>query len=1413
MWQNAADASLRDPNGHVDVNIEVDTAEGATGKGSITMDDYGAPTSGMLPDVVRKAWSDLGESANKGTYTSGQMGLGKGAVVGAAEHIELSTVARLPNSPDVYVHTEMGGPAEGFVSEEKGLEHKVTVLVPKAASKELPVTVQAFLAEEEKVSGVRPIVRYYNPGEAPAPNTHVVTTLSPEAVKNSRWGAAEAVDDYLTYSRLPGKANVVVNGGARSSRSLELNKLHSIELPPDGITDTTIDIYASGYNSTYETEYIPVRFLNNGLYQPTIGAIRLADRMKGLPLALIVDLKTRQVNPESNIPQSVNYPWSIDRTQVKPHIQNEVDSWVKNNLIHDLYKRQRDTYQRVIAGGPQIPVKSGTPMNVIDTTLKAGPEVLQRFTSEAYAVLMQQVENAFLETRDVLRAKYPGANEAQLRGISLAPHIGVNYNGRAIFGENAFNVPEGKGAGAHDPIYINPLELYHMAVKAFDPDTGKPANLKGTDLANFLATEVQATLEHEIAHSPARMVEKEEHGRAHNYMITFGIAALERGGTRARLVTGLRKAFGAMLEVLEADHNELYDQLYSEPEGTDILGAIAAHSRAGGPTRYGQGGLARGGTGGGGPRAPNAGGPPQPGGIQQGAQPPLRRGIPPGGRIPPAPPGLPPWTGNPPGPPTGPGRPVASPTPFWRDALNDILYGITAQVSAAGGLGTAILNYVAFNLGYGLHTLWEVPFGAIKEYAGYLRTGNPGRLAEAKSIFGNRGVGRYLADTVQSYGLAHAGALGDLVNLATRGKVAGPGGMARNVAALALKFGGDNIAHTILQWIDPAQRGQHKGMAKVRAAAAFFNILGDRVGKNTFLLHRMQPLLDKYNIASPSDFSRLAHMMQNDPVIMAEVQDVLSRAVPNALLFTGNMRPVIDSFLGKRWQVGGKNVPGMTALTSMPLAWLVKPYANFAFGNLIPYVLQSAPFFLNRLDKRVRNSLQFGDMKNSAARLKLDADAKKAAYTTQQRTGSAQAIAQARQEMLEATRKYSEAERQVKKVAKEEVFEPGILAARSMIGPMMVALAAAIRMTKGDDETDWHEMELDKEKGGKAGKTISMEPFTSYWAPWLWMGDTLGHVLSKTGKFDEDGAPNQDAIRRAALEFSQRFMGARYGVGPMDLFNLKPENMEKQISSIAENVGAGIGRMYLGAHPFDAARRISAAKFGGEATLSRSTSYETPANPVEAFFGGVQKGAMSQIPGQMEKLPPSYSKLSGEPRARLEEPGLSMLGPISKDNVLDNFQEQNADLISKVGGNTIFYKNSETPEYDAEAYRYIKYATADLQDKMVSDGFKALDRYGQAKYFVKSMGKIVEEAHAHADTHATKLPEGRGIRAIRSYLDDQYETRVLGRKRMPRDFKKDTAGGLASASDRGRILLGLKRTGQLDGLREQIKDRAFSREP
>lgn len=579
-------------------------------------------------------------------------------------------------------------------------------------------------------------------------------------------------------------------------------------------------------------------------------------------------------------------------------------------------------------------------------------------------------------------------------------------------------------------------------------------------------------------------------------------------------------------------------------------------------------------------------------------------------------------------------------------AIPGILWRHTGQLlraSAAGQISTAVTNVTSGGR-MALKQTALAPIAAAEAKRQEIFARRRGDTQKADELATSR---KYYMSLAKQYGRMLPGELygtvADMFSFA-KGKPVAHGKFDQRLVAME-QMGGKRTAKAIREFSSPEATPD----TRLKKILMFFSIAGDRFANRLFLGAQMEALQSALGV---KDLNGLIKVGQSTPQMKEFIHRTLEAAGTEAMKAAWNLPWARGAYHG-----------AMKGISDMPgVGLLAAPYGKAMFANFLPNVVEQFPG-LHLLSRRVRDSYKYEALRNTMHQ--LDALKQQMPKGSQNRKNVGAALTKIRQE--------------IRGIEEQGVYDPVMVNVRAMSGMMIMTAAAAIRVLKGDDGTEYDQTEKESDATGKAIKVASWTGTLGEDLPYVMLGDMLGHmVLAKrsgkdTTKYSvKDGLINLSTIPEA-------FFGSKYGFRNPGLEILTAVTKggkvkEEYLERLAENVSASLGRMAgAGAWIGQGARKIGEA-VSDEEKFYRRTDTEG------SVAGAAKAGFQSQMPVLRQQLPKSPSW--GEMRnAQVEDPISGMITGANR-SIVTPIQRFINDHQGKLDPSDVYPRRTSDPEFD-----------------------------------------------------------------------------------------------------------------------------------
>lgn len=421
---------------------------------------------------------------------------------------------------------------------------------------------------------------------------------------------------------------------------------------------------------------------------------------------------------------------------------------------------------------------------------------------------------------------------------------------------------------------------------------------------------------------------------------------------------------------------------------------------------------------------------------------------------------------------------------------------------------------------------------------------------------------------------------------------------------------------------EPAEKLEHFSNVHIGSADKFetvkkglmiANIFGDRVFNGAYLTAHIDAFAQE---VGARDNAALLAMLNKDRDLRQRFGWYMQETVGEAFKATWQL-----PFANEAMKWVGHELSENPVMNAASL--LLSPFYKALGANLIMNTTEIFPtpavqkghvvpsFGEFHMSKRVRNSFQ-----HDAMRQQLRVLQDKLASTPQAQTKARTSLRNQIHRKMKDMRQLEES----------RIYNIHTAKARAMQGPILMAMAALWRLSRGDDGTEFDQIPDKKDEKGKAtmawyiNRALGELIFPLYW------GDYLGHWMlsQKTGKPFKYGTA--DGTTKVASYIQESFSGSRYGIPDPALDLIKQilgEDKKGTSTEYLKRLGtealANVGRMAGTLGIVGGAARLAAEASSKEEHLGRRTDAKGP-------LDAVKKGFQSRIPnvGQGKE----YSRLA-----------------------------------------------------------------------------------------------------------------------------------------------------------------------------------------
>lgn len=531
------------------------------------------------------------------------------------------------------------------------------------------------------------------------------------------------------------------------------------------------------------------------------------------------------------------------------------------------------------------------------------------------------------------------------------------------------------------------------------------------------------------------------------------------------------------------------------------------------------------------------------------------------------------------------------------------------------------------------------------------------------------------------------------------------------------------------------------------------NIIQDRTIRLMVLAHELAPLMKETGSATYTD---LAHKAMADPALNEKLTDVLHSGMTEALSVTAGLPPM-----------HGALKEFTKAVHQFGWSWLVDPFFDYALHQAPQQFLESAPI-LNLFSKRIRESLNHPELKANLKNAITQAQTLEAQHTVlRNRVNNARGMGRAalkaqlvalEQQMQEhADKNVNPLKGKATEAKHEGRFTMEQMIEHAMIFAPMLALFYAIRVSKGEDNTEFHQKK-DKESGKLSSGLAALGPY----APWALLGDMIAREQMKSKYYE--GRHAWPFMREFLVGMGQsRFPDAPSARGVLDSLMADDTTKDDTRMELANKWAASVGRAFgrLGLYG-DIAR----------GTLSNDVGDKVQGNPGVLLPGdkplrsAAARGFMNEQPEAIRhgfQVPPKYDSSTGEKELK-DSQMTPFPSSVKMDSKVSEFLRAHQ---SEISPKDVYFKATGIDWYDKAATDYLKVAIKNRVEPLIDDA--SLDDATKVEAVKTVMARVRDTAHVIAKKEGASNDLPLPPRIAR--LAAEAEEREQMRREHPEIFK------------------------------------------
>lgn len=543
------------------------------------------------------------------------------------------------------------------------------------------------------------------------------------------------------------------------------------------------------------------------------------------------------------------------------------------------------------------------------------------------------------------------------------------------------------------------------------------------------------------------------------------------------------------------------------------------------------------------------------------------------------------------------------------------------------------------------------------------------------------------------------------------------------------------------------------GLDKVTRTMVAPNIIQDRTIRLMVLAHELMPIMKETGSATYTDLARKA--MAN-PALNEKLTDALHSGMTEALSVTAGLPPM-----------SGALKDFTAAVHKFGWSWLVDPFFDYALHQAPQQFLESAPI-LNLLSKRIRESLNHPELKADLKSAMTQMQTLEAQHTVlRNRVNNARGLGRASLKAQLVALEQQMHQHNEEKVlplkgkattAKHEGrYTLEQMVEHAMIFAPMAALFYAIRVSKGEDNTDFHQKK-DKESGKLSSGLAALGPY----APWALLGDMIAREQMKSKYYES--RHTWPFMREFLVGLGQsRFPDAPSARGLLDSLMADDTTKDDTRMELANKWAASVGRAFgkLGLYG-DIAR----------GTLSNDVGDKVQGNPGVLLPGDKplrSAGARGFMNEQAEairhgfQVPPKYDSSTGEKELK-DSQMTPFPSSVKMDSKVSEFLRAHQ---SEISPKDVYFKATGIDWYDKAATDYLKIAIKNRVEPLIDD--TSLDEATKVEAVKTVMARVRDTAHvvARKEGASNDLPLPPRIARMAADAEEREEMR----KAHPEIFK------------------------------------------
>ncbi len=602
--------------------------------------------------------------------------------------------------------------------------------------------------------------------------------------------------------------------------------------------------------------------------------------------------------------------------------------------------------------------------------------------------------------------------------------------------------------------------------------------------------------------------------------------------------------------------------------------------------------------------------------------------------------------------------------------------------STVGGVATSTMNAISGGLHIGMTSLTS-PVAALSAMERAKKWERQGRLEEAKE---ERAAAKRFLEVGKSMPGATVKAIGESLVDALSVLHLGKGSPHFKEQMDFLRDTGQKELAGDLEKFSNTHVKMGGKLDVAKKVLMIANIMGDRTVNGAYLNAHLGAFMKEIGA---KDYTEALRMMDKDKGLKRRFQHYMQEMAGEAFKASWNL-----PFATEVMKVAGAKIQENPVLNGLSL--MVSPFYKAMGANLIMNATEIYPLpalqeknILPTLgethtSRRVRNSFNHDSLRQQIRVLE-----KEVVKISNMQTPNLTALKTVK-------KKIAEKRKEMRQLEESKIYSIHNARARTVVGPIIMALVAAQRLHRGDDGTEFDQIPGEKDAKGKAltGKFVTAA-LGEFVVP-AFFGDYIGHYLwsKKSGKpFKYE---TKEGRSKALAYLQESFAGSRYGIpAPAQEFTTEliaaltgkgkqqsTEYLKRLALESVANVGKMAGTLGL---PGSLARTYAESK-NPEERFSRRTDADTKGPLPGAITKALSDGFKSRIPdlGQGKDLSrlslpkaPDWKNLShgqsiNEPLDSLTGLTKTKIGPIMRWVNAHQGKVSAGDILPKRTGDPIY---------------------------------------------------------------------------------------------------------------------------------------------